>query len=67
MLHSGLQESLLPVLLIPLVVPILLSGTELTRPALSAPMTSAWFRILVTYDGLMLVAGWMTFEYVVEG
>lgn len=67
MLHSGLRESLLPVLLIPLVVPILLAGTELTRPALSAPMTSAWFRILVTYDGLMLVAGWMTFEYVVEG
>jgi len=67
MLHSGVQESLLPVLLIPLVVPILLAGTELTQPALSAPMTSAWFRILVTYDGLMLVAGWMTFEYVVEG
>jgi len=66
MLQSGLQESLLPVLLIPLVVPILLSGTELTQPSLSTPMTSAWLRILVTYDALMLVAGWMTFEYVVD-
>lgn len=66
MLQSGLQESLLPVLLIPLVVPILLSGTELTQPSLSTPMTSAWLRILITYDALMLVAGWMTFEYVVE-
>lgn len=67
MLHSGLQESLLPVLLIPLVIPILLAGTELTQPSLSAPMASAWLRVLVTYDALMLLAGWMTFEFVVEG
>ncbi|APW98688.1 cytochrome C biogenesis protein [Halobiforma lacisalsi AJ5] len=66
MLHSQLQESLLPVLLVPLVIPTILSGTALTAPGLSEGMTSAWFRILVTYDLLVLLAGWMTFEYVVE-
>ncbi|THE64735.1 cytochrome C biogenesis protein [Salinadaptatus halalkaliphilus] len=66
MLHSQLQESLLPVLLVPLVVPIILAGTALTQPDLSDGMTAAWFRILLTYDALVLVAGWMTFEYVVE-
>lgn len=66
MLHSQLQESLLPVLLIPLVVPVLLAGTALTQPDLSDGMTTAWFRVLLAYDGLMLLAGWMTFEYVVE-
>ncbi|MEF8914642.1 heme exporter protein CcmB [Natronomonas sp.] len=66
MLHSGLQESLLPVLLIPLVIPVILAGTELTRPGLAGGTASAWFRILLTYDGLVLLAGWMTFEYLVE-
>ncbi len=66
MLHSGLQESLLPVLLIPLVIPVILAGTELTRPGLADGTASAWFRILLTYDGLVLLAGWTTFEYLVE-
>lgn len=67
MLHSQLQESLLPVLLVPLVVPIVLSGTELTRATLPPGDEFAWFTILIAYDLLMLIAGWMTFEFVVEG
>ena len=66
MLHSQLQESLLPILLIPLVIPVILGGVELTRPSMTSEMTMAWFRILIAYDGLVLLAGWMTFEYVVE-
>ncbi|ARS90955.1 heme exporter protein CcmB [Natrarchaeobaculum aegyptiacum] len=66
MLHSQLQESLLPVLLVPLVVPIVLAGTELTRPGLPPGDEIAWFTILGSYDLLMLIAGWMTFEFVVE-
>lgn len=66
MLHSGLQESLLPVLLVPLVIPLLLAGTELTRPTLAAADAQIWRRLLVVYDGLVLLVGWMTFEYVVE-
>ena len=66
MLHSQLQESLLPVLLFPLVIPILLAGTALTQPVVADEMAAAWFRVLVAYDLLVLLAGWMTFEYVVE-
>ena len=67
MLHSDLQESLLPVLLIPLVIPLLLSGTELSRPALPTDTARMWFQLLVVYDLLVVLVGWMTFEYVVEG
>lgn len=66
MLHSQLQESLLPVLLVPLVIPIILSGTALTQPELPEDMTRAWLQILLAYDLLVVLAGWMTFEYVVE-
>lgn len=66
MLHSQLQESLLPVLLVPLVVPIVLAGTELTRATVPPGDEIAWFTILGVYDLLMLLVGWMTFEFVVE-
>ena len=66
MLHSGLQESLLPVLLVPLVIPLLLAGTELTRPTLAAADAAVWWRLLMVYDGLVVLVGWTTFEYVVE-
>jgi len=66
MLHSGLQESLLPVLLVPLVIPLLLAGTELTRPTLAAADAAVWWRLLLVYDGLVVLVGWTTFEYVVE-
>jgi heme exporter protein B len=62
-LNSQLQESVLPVLVVPLVVPIILAGIELTR--LSGP--SGWFRILAAYDGLVLIAGWALFDFVLEG
>jgi heme exporter protein B len=66
-LQSDLQESLLPVLLIPLVIPLLLAGTELTQPALPSDTARTWFQLLVVYDLLVVLVGWMTFEYVVEG
>jgi heme exporter protein B len=67
MLQSDLQESLLPVLLIPLVIPLLLAGTELTQPALATDTARMWFQLLVVYDLLVVLVGWMTFEFVVEG
>ena len=66
MLHSPLQESLLPVLLIPLVIPVILSGTALTQVDIATGNAFEWLQILLVYDLLVLVVGWMTFEYVVE-
>jgi len=66
MLQSPLQESLLPVLLTPLVVPVILAGTALTRPGIPPETAGAWLRLLVSYAGIVLTAGWMTFSYLVE-
>lgn len=66
MLHSPLQESLLPVLLIPLVIPVILSGTALTQVDIATANAFEWLQILLVYDLLVVVVGWMTFEYVVE-
>ncbi|MFD1632171.1 heme exporter protein CcmB [Haloplanus ruber] len=65
-LNSRLRESLLPVLLLPLVIPVVLAGMELTR-ATGPFLASGWFRILLVYDALVAFAGWLSFEFVVEG
>lgn len=64
-LHSQLREAVLPVLLVPLVIPVILAGIELTQPA-ATPRSTGWFRILLVYDGLVLISGWMSFEFVLE-
>jgi heme exporter protein B len=65
-LNSQLQESVLPVLLVPLVIPVVLAGIELSQPA-SGPGSTGWLRILLVYDALVLLTGWMSFEFVLEG
>lgn len=64
-IQSPIGESLLPVLLIPLVVPVLLSGIELSRGL--ARTETMWLQVLLIYDGLVLLAGWTLFEFVIEG
>lgn len=66
LLDSELRESLLPVLLIPLVIPVILAGIQLSRTAAPVGETSSWLTILVTYDALVVLTGWVTFDYVVE-
>ena len=63
---SQVRELLLPALLIPLTVPVLLAGVELTRALTGGGVLDQWLRLLVAYDGILLLAGLMTFEYVLE-
>jgi heme exporter protein B len=65
-LNSQVNESLLPVLLVPLVVPVILAGIELTGLAGGPFWLSEWFRILLVYDGTVIVTGWVSFEFVIE-
>jgi heme exporter protein B len=65
-LRSGLDELALPLLLVPLVVPVLLAGVELTAALTTGGRTGSWFRLLSLYTGVLLLAGVATFEYVVE-
>lgn len=63
---SQVRELLLPALLVPLVVPVLLAGVSLTRALESGAPLGQWLRLLLAYDGILLLAGLMTFEYVLE-
>lgn len=63
---SQVRELLLPALLVPLVVPVLLAGVELTRALEAGAPLDQWLRLLAAYDGVLLLAGLMTFEYVLE-
>ena len=64
--RSALDELVLPVLLVPLVVPVLLAGIELTDALTAGRPTGPWLRLLVAYTGVLFLAGIATFDYVVE-
>lgn len=64
--RSGLDELALPLLLVPLVVPVLLAGVELTAALTAGARTGPWLRLLCLYSGVLLLAGLATFEFVVE-
>lgn len=63
------REVLFPLLLLPLVVPVLLASVKLTEAALDgAPWGSVghWTRLLLGFDVIFVVAGLLTFEFVLE-
>jgi heme exporter protein B len=64
---SQLRELLLPMLLVPLVIPVLLAGVSLTRGLTTGESLRSWVVLLLAYDGILFLAGFVTFEYVVEG
>ena len=67
--NTRARESLLPLLLFPVLTPILLAVLEYTRVALAPPGEGAgshWLATLVAFDVVFVTAGWLLFEYVVE-
>lgn len=67
--HTRAREVMLPILLLPVSLPAFISATNATRIALAgAPLgeMASWLRLLVAYDVIISVVGWMTFEFVVE-
>jgi heme exporter protein B len=65
--RSSVRELLVPILLVPVVVPVLLAGVELTRATATGEPVGSWVQLLVVYDGILLLAGVATFGYVIEG
>lgn len=65
--RSPLDELVVPVLLVPLVVPVLLAGIELTRLVTVGGPTATWLQLLAAYSGILFLAGIATFDYLVEG
>ena len=67
--NTRARESLLPLLLFPVLTPILLAVLEYTRVGLSASgetIGGQWLGSLIAFDVIFVAAGWMLFEYVVE-
>ncbi len=63
-----LRELLLPVLLFPVIIPVLLAAVQLTGVVLrNQPIIEArgWLNLLIGYDGIFIVIGLLTFEYVI--
>lgn len=67
--HTRIREVLLPVLLFPLATPVLISGVRATLGILAGrPLADVMpgVRLLVAFDVLFVVVGYLIFEYVLE-
>ncbi|MFQ5840168.1 MAG: heme exporter protein CcmB [Candidatus Methylomirabilales bacterium] len=67
--HLKAREVLLPLLLFPLVLPVLLAASRLTELALAGEALGAeahWLRLLVVFDLVFVVLGYLTFPFVME-
>ena len=63
------REVMLPLLLLPLVVPIFIAGVKVTGQLLAGkPLADVapWLNLMVGFDVIFLVVGWLVFEYAVE-
>jgi heme exporter protein B len=64
------RELLFPVLLLPVLVPVLLGSVKATEAALGGEPLAAvshWLALLAAADVVYLVAGVLTFEFILEG
>jgi ABC-type transport system involved in cytochrome c biogenesis permease component len=67
--HLRAREVLLPVLLLPLAVPVLLAAVKLSELALAGEgwgPAGPWWQLLLGFDVVFVVAGLLTFEFVLE-
>ena len=61
-------DLLLPVLLVPVFVPALIAGVKASAAALAGATFAAiamWLKIMIAFDVLFVVAGYLLFDYVV--
>lgn len=67
--NTRAREVMLPILLLPLTVPLLLSAVRATEGLLAGltwPAIAPWIRILIAYDLILLALAILTFEFVIE-
>ena len=66
--HARMRELLLPLLLLPLLAPALIAGTEATRQLLEEPagLSLEWTGVLVAFDIIFLTVTWLFGEYLLE-
>ena len=67
--HLRAREAMLPLLLFPLLIPVMLAAIQLTQMILldgSIVGQGHWVRLLAVFDIIFLVAGFLTFAFVLE-
>lgn len=61
------REMVLPLLLLPLLVPLLIAAVKVTAALLAGlPWTGVWLRVLLAFDVVFVVTGWLIFAQVVQ-
>ena len=61
------REFLLPVLLFPLILPVLVFASHATAAALAqSEIPTLWWGALALYDFIVIVVGYLVFDYVLE-
>jgi len=65
--NTRMRELMLPLLLLPVSIPVLLAAVETTQYALGVnENASDWFKLLIVYDIVFVVASYLGFEFVME-
>jgi heme exporter protein B len=65
--NTRMRELMLPLLLLPVSIPALLASVELTQYALGVnENASDWFKLLIVYDVVFVIASYLIFEYAME-
>jgi heme exporter protein B len=65
--NTRMREVMLPILLLPVTVPVLIAAVETTAYAIGVrDDASFWFKLLVAYDIVFVIASFLVFEYVIE-
>jgi len=68
--HTRLGDLILPMLAVPIFIPALIAGVKASALMLAgAPFEAAstWIKILIAFDVIYAVAGYLLFEHVVAG
>ena len=61
------REIILPLMLLPLLVPLFIAAVNVTGALLAGEVwTGVWFRVLIAFDVIFVVTGWLTFGFVVQ-
>ena len=61
------REVLLPVMLLPLLIPLLIAAVKVTSALLAGMVwPGVWFRVLLAFDVIFVVTGWLIFSQVVQ-
>lgn len=61
------REVLLPLMLLPLLIPLLIAAVKVTGALLAgADWSGVWLRVLLAFDVIFVVTGWLIFAHVVR-